>query len=58
MFGWSDNYVRIAVPYSSRLINTIQQVEIGNYSKEGFHFGKLTDNVLDEERAIQEILLG
>ena len=58
MFGWSDNYVRIAVPYSDRLVNTIQEVKIGKYSKEGFHFGRLTDNVIDEEQVINEILIG
>lgn len=57
MFGWSDNYVRVAVPYSPRLVNTIQQVEIGHYSKDGFHFGKLPEPILEEEKAIQEILL-
>lgn len=56
MFGWSDNYVRIAVPFSPRIINTIQNVEIGKYSKDGFHFGKLDDNILNEEKTIQEIL--
>ncbi|MCG8371975.1 MAG: tRNA (N(6)-L-threonylcarbamoyladenosine(37)-C(2))-methylthiotransferase MtaB [Balneolales bacterium] len=56
MFGWTNNYVRVAVPFSPRLINTIQQVTIGNYSKEGFHFGTLSDNILREEEAIQAIL--
>ena len=39
MFGWSDNYVRVAIPFSPRLVNTIQPIEIGKYSKDGFHFG-------------------
>jgi len=56
MFGWTDNYVRIAVPFSSRLINTIQNIEIGKYSKDGFHFGILDDNILEEEKTIQELL--
>lgn len=56
MFGWSDNYVRVAVPFSPRLINTIQPVQIGSYSKDGFHFGKLDDNLIKEEQTIQEIL--
>ena len=56
MFGWTNNYVRVAVPYSPRLANTIQSVEIGSYSKDGFHFGKLDDNLIKEEQTIQEIL--
>lgn len=56
MFGWTNNYVRVAVPYSPRLANTIQSVEVGGYSKDGFHFGKLDDNLIKEEQTIQEIL--
>jgi len=56
MYGWSDNYVRIAIPFSPRLTNTIQKIEIGNYSKDGFHFGKLDDNILEEEKIIQELI--
>lgn len=56
MFGWTNNYIRIAVPFSARLINTIQSVEIGKYSKDGYHFGKLDDNLMLEEKTIQELL--
>lgn len=56
MFGWTNNYVRVAIPFNSRLINTIQPVEIGKYSKDGFHFGKLSNEVLEEERAIEELI--
>lgn len=56
MFGWTDNYVRIATPFSPRLINTIQNIEIGNYSKDGFHFGKLDDNTVIEEKVISELI--
>ncbi|MEQ9266125.1 MAG: tRNA (N(6)-L-threonylcarbamoyladenosine(37)-C(2))-methylthiotransferase MtaB [Balneolaceae bacterium] len=56
MFGWTNNYVRVAIPFNSRLINTIQPVEIWKYSKDGFHFGKLSNEVLEEERAIEELI--
>lgn len=56
MFGWTDNYVRVGIPYSPRLVNTIQRVEIGHRSKEGFQFGKLDDNLIEEEQTIQEII--
>lgn len=58
MYGWSDNYVRVAIPYNARLVNTIQEVEFENYSEEGFYLGKLSDIVLEEEKAIQEIIIG
>lgn len=56
MFGWSDNYVRVAVPFSPRLVNTIQPVKLGEYSKDGYHFGKLSDTVVKEEEIIQQII--
>lgn len=56
MFGWTDNYIRVAIPYNPRLVNTIQDVEIGNRSKEGYHFCQLSASASEEQRAIAEIL--
>lgn len=56
MFGWTNNYVRVAIPFNPRLINTIQPTEIGKYSKDGFHFGKLSNKVLEEEQVIEELI--
>ena len=56
IYGWTDNYVRIAVPFTSGLINTIQEVEIENYSNNGFHFGELPQKILEEQKAIQELI--
>ncbi len=57
MFGWTNNYVRVAIPFNHRLANTIQQVEIGEYSKDGFHHAKLDGEILEQERAIDELLV-
>ncbi|MEQ9310625.1 MAG: tRNA (N(6)-L-threonylcarbamoyladenosine(37)-C(2))-methylthiotransferase MtaB [Balneolaceae bacterium] len=56
MFGWSNNYVRVGVPFNPRLVNTIQNVEIRIYSNDGFHFGKLSTDILEEERVIEELI--
>jgi hypothetical protein len=56
MYGWTDNYVRIATTYSSRLVNTIQTIKIGNYSDNGFHFGILDTHLQREETAIEELI--
>lgn len=56
MQGWTDNYVRVAVPFNQRLTNTIQQVEIGKRSKYGHHFGKLPEEVIIEEEVIQNLI--
>ena len=56
MYGWTDNYVRIATNYSRRLVNTIQTIKIGNYSDNGFHFGILDTHLQREETAIEELI--
>ena len=56
MYGWTDNYVRIASTYSRRLVNTIQTIKIGNYSDNGFHFGILDTHLQREETAIEELI--
>ncbi len=57
MFGWTDNYVRVAIPFNHRLTNTIQPVEIGDSSGDGFHFAKLDGKISEQERAIEELLV-
>ncbi len=57
MFGWTDNYVRVAIPFNHRLVNTIQNVEISEYSSKGFHFATLNEEILKQERAIEELLV-
>ncbi|MEX0721283.1 MAG: tRNA (N(6)-L-threonylcarbamoyladenosine(37)-C(2))-methylthiotransferase MtaB [Balneolaceae bacterium] len=54
--GWTDNYIRVAVPYSPRLANTIQQIKIGKPGKEGYHFGQLPKEVISEEKVIKELI--
>ncbi len=56
MYGWTNNYVRVAVPYAERLTNTIQEVELNKLSNKGHYFGKLPKAVLDEEKTIAELL--
>ncbi len=56
MFGWSDNYVRIALPFNPRLVNTIQEVRFGSYSHDGYYVGQLNEAVMEEEKAIAEII--
>lgn len=56
MQGWTDNYVRVAVPYHERLANTIQQVTIGERTKYGHHVAELPEQVLEEEQVIREVL--
>ena len=54
--GWTDNYVRVAVPFSPRLINQIVPVTIANRSRDGFMFGTLPQSFLKEEETINALL--
>ncbi len=56
MYGWTNNYVRVAVPFAERLTNTIQDLELTKLSKDGHYFGKLPKSVIDEEKTIAELL--
>lgn len=35
MHGFTDNYIRVAAPYDSSKINTITEVELGDFDEEG-----------------------
>ncbi|MEX2600279.1 MAG: tRNA (N(6)-L-threonylcarbamoyladenosine(37)-C(2))-methylthiotransferase MtaB [Balneolaceae bacterium] len=54
--GWTDNYIRVAVPYHERLVNRILPVELGKRSKEGFLFGNIDPALLQEERVITSLI--
>lgn len=54
--GWTDNYVRVAVPYHERLINRVLPVELGKRSKEGFLFGRIDPALLQEESVIASLI--
>ncbi len=37
MFGWTDNYIRVAHPYLDHLVNTIVPVRLQNYREDAYH---------------------
>ena len=58
MFGWTNNYVRVVIPFNERLVNTIQDIELNKLSKDGHYLGTLSESVQQEERAIAELIDG
>ncbi len=56
MYGWTNNYVRVAVPFNHRLANTIQNVELKTLSNKGHYFGKLPDSFIKEDQTISELV--
>lgn len=58
MFGWTNNYVRVAIPFNERLVNTIQDIELTTITSEGHFLGTLSESVQQEEQAIAELIDG
>lgn len=58
MFGWTNNYLRVAIPFTNRLVNTIQNIELAEYDNNGHYIGKLPQSVLQEELTISELIDG
>ena len=54
--GWTDNYLRIAVPYNPALENKIVQTEIGNRSRHGYLFGKIDQEYIEQENVITTLV--
>lgn len=56
MLGWTDNYVRVGIPYNPRYENKILPVRLGARSKDGYLIGELTPQAKEEEQAIAELV--
>ncbi len=41
MFGFTENYVKVSLPYHSELINTVQAVKLGHIDENGIMIGEL-----------------
>jgi threonylcarbamoyladenosine tRNA methylthiotransferase MtaB len=56
MLGWTNNYVRVAIPFNERLVNTIQDIELKKLTKDGHYLGTLSEAVVQEEQTIAELI--
>ncbi len=56
MLGWTDNYIRVGIPYNSRYENKILPVHLGARSKDGYLIGELTTQIKQEEQVIAELV--
>ncbi|MGM0589333.1 MAG: tRNA (N(6)-L-threonylcarbamoyladenosine(37)-C(2))-methylthiotransferase MtaB [Bacteroidota bacterium] len=56
MYGWTDNYVRVAVPFDERLINRIVPVELTERTRKGHYRGIIPEQVQSEEEVIAELV--
>lgn len=56
MLGWTDNYIRVGIPFNSRYENKILPVHLGERSKNGYLIGELTSEAKQEEQVIAELV--
>jgi threonylcarbamoyladenosine tRNA methylthiotransferase MtaB len=56
MLGWTDNYVRVGIPYNPQYENKILPVRLGARSKEGYLIGELTPEAKQEQEVIAELV--
>mgnify|MGYP000371370040 CR=1 FL=1 len=56
ILGWTDNYVRVGVPYDPSYENRILPVRLGARSKDGYLIGELTPKAKEEQQVITELV--
>jgi len=54
--GWTDNYIHVAVPFNPALENKIMPVQLGIKSRGGFLFGKINQELLEQESVISSLV--
>ena len=58
IFGWTDNYIRVALPYSPAHVNQILPVRLDNRTSEGYFIGSLEPELAEEQQTIAELVGG
>ena len=56
MQGWTDNYVRVGIPYKPQYENKILPVHLGARSRDGYLIGELTPEAKKQEQVIAELV--
>ena len=56
MLGWTDNYVRVGIPYNPQYENRILPVRLGERAKDGYLIGELTPEAKQEQEVIAELV--
>ncbi len=56
MLGWTDNYIRVGIPYNPQYENRILPVRLGARAKDGYMIGELTPKAKEEQDVIAELV--
>lgn len=41
MYGFTDNYIKVAIPYDAQLVNQLTEIELTQFTEDGFVLGKV-----------------
>ncbi len=56
MFGWTDNYIRVAIPAIPDYENKILDVQLGERTKDDYVIGTVTDQSKNQQEVIAELV--
>lgn len=56
IFGYTDNYIRVAMPYSPAHVNQILDVNLVERTTDGYVTGTLNDGIAEEQDVIRELI--
>lgn len=56
IFGWTDNYIRLGVPYQEGLTNRILPAKLDQVTTQGRVMGHLPENIEKEQSVISELV--
>tara|TARA_B100000575_G_scaffold287487_2_gene285930 strand:+ start:3651 stop:4991 length:1341 start_codon:yes stop_codon:yes gene_type:complete len=56
--GWTDNYVRVAVPYHSSLVNSLVLLPLKRYTSKGYYEEEIKGDILDELSLMESLVNG
>ena len=58
LMGWTDNYVRVAVPYHSSLVNSLVPLPLKRYTSRGYYEEEIKSDILDELSVMESVVNG
>ena len=56
--GWTDNYVRVAVPYHPSFENSLIPLSLNTYTSDGFYEEEIEVGILDELSVMESLVNG
>ena len=58
LMGWTDNYVRVAVPYHPSFENSLIPLSLNTYTSDGFYEEEIEVGILDELSVMESLVNG